>query len=217
MADARSVLWLSAVLVAAVLAISSQMLGLPWLHYLSKPLATLLIAAMVWMTSTPESNYRRWVWIGLMLSALGDIFLMLPGDWFVHGLLSFLVAHVSYLWAFRQRAPWLARSLPFAGYAALAGAALWALWPGVPAGLRLPVLVYVEALAAMAAQAAAVYLVRRDRASALAALGGASFLLSDALLAWNRFVEPIDAARLWVLTSYWLAQWLIGRSVVVRR
>lgn len=213
MADTRAPVWLAAVTLAAALAIGSQMLGWPWLHYITKPLATLLLAAMVWTTATRETGYRRWVLIGLLLSALGDTFLMLPGDWFVQGLLSFLVAHLSYLWAFRQRAAWLARLLPFASYAALAGAVLWALWPGVPPALRVPVIVYVAALAAMAAQAAAIYWIRRDRVSALAALGGASFLLSDALLAWNRFAEPIEAARLWVLTSYWLAQWLIARSV----
>ncbi|MFO1495785.1 MAG: lysoplasmalogenase [Lysobacterales bacterium] len=216
MAETRSGLWLIAVALAAALAISSQMLGWPWAHYLSKPLATLLLAAMVWTTVSQEPAYRRWVLIGLLWSALGDAFLMLPGDWFVYGLLSFLAAHLAYLWAFRQRAPWLARLLPFALYGLIAAGVLSALWPGVPPALRVPVIVYVAALAAMAAQAAAIAMVRRDRASVLAAVGGASFLLSDALLAWNRFAGPIEAARLWVLSSYWLAQWLIARSVARR-
>jgi hypothetical protein len=53
----------------------------------------------------------------------------------------------------------------------------------------------------------------RDDASAHAAWGGACFVLSDALLAWDRFVTPFAAAAAAVLASYWLAQWGLARSL----
>ena len=46
------------------------------------------------------------------------------------------------------------------------------LWPGVPAGLRLPVLAYVLCLGAMAAQTASVWLVARGSAGPDAPEGG---------------------------------------------
>jgi uncharacterized membrane protein YhhN len=183
------------------------------LHWLCKPLTTLLIAAMTVSLPSADVRYRRWVVIGLLWSTLGDIFLMLPGDYFAPGLASFLVAHCAYLVAFSRRTRFLAKLWPFLVYALVATAVLASIWVGVPPSLKGPVLVYVAALAAMAAQAMVMWHCRSDRASAYAAAGGGCFLLSDGILAWNRFGTPFDAARLVVLVCYWIAQWLIARSV----
>jgi uncharacterized membrane protein YhhN len=102
-----------------------------------------------------------------------------------------------------------ARPLVFVVYAAVAALILSQLWPGVPAPLRIPVIAYVVCLAAMAAQAAVLWRVGSARGAVLA-LGGALFLASDALLATNKFAGPLPLASLWVLTSYWLAQWCIA-------
>ena len=209
-------IWTTFVAIAASVAIGAHYLPLPILHWIAKPLATLLIVGMALSLSSAESAYRRWIVIGLLWSTLGDVFLMLPGDYFLYGLLSFLVAHIAYLLAFSKRAPLFAQLAPFAIYALIAGAVLAYLWPGIPAPMRIPVVVYVAALGAMAAQAAAIWAVRSDRASALAAIGGALFMLSDSLIAFNRFGEPFEASRGMVLTSYWLAQWLIACSVAAR-
>jgi hypothetical protein len=42
------------------------------------------------------------------------------------------------------------------------------------------------------------------------ALGGALFVASDALLATNKFAAALPAASLWMLGTYWLAQWCIA-------
>ena len=209
-------IWTTFVAIAASVAIGAHYLPLPILHWIAKPLATLLIVGMALSLSSADSAYRRWIVIGLLWSTLGDVFLMLPGDYFLYGLLSFLVAHIAYLVAFSRRERLLVRLAPFAAYALIAAAVMACLWPGIPAPMRIPVIVYVAALAAMAAQAAAIWVVRRDLASALAAIGGALFMLSDSLIAFNRFGEPFEASRGMVLTSYWMAQWLIACSVAAR-
>ncbi|HEY0506180.1 MAG TPA: lysoplasmalogenase [Lysobacter sp.] len=204
----------AAIAFAALLAIAGAYWpAMPWLHWIFKPLTTLLIAWIAWRTPSTLPRYRGWVLAGLLLSTCGDVFLMLPVDAFVPGLASFLLAHIAYLVALRQRGRWFATAWPFALYALVAGAVLWQLWPGLPAELRVPVVAYVAVLAAMAAQALAVWWRVRDGASASAAVGGACFVLSDALLAWDRFVGPFAAASAAVLASYWLAQFLIARSV----
>ena len=48
------------------------------------------------------------------------------------------------------------------------------------------------------------------------AVGGALFVLSDSLLAWDRFGSGLPAAALLVLASYYAALWCIARSVAVR-
>ena len=45
--------------------------------------------------------------------------------------------------------------------------------------------------------------------SKIFAIGGALFLASDMILAWNRFVEHIPHATYYILVPYFLSQWLL--------
>ena len=122
----REPAWIAAVAVLAVSAIVGALApDLRWLHYASKPAATLAVAAMVLQASWASGRYRNAILAGLLLSTLGDVFLMLPQreggpDWFVFGLASFLLAHVAYLVALCGRARFFARAWPFVAYAAVA-------------------------------------------------------------------------------------------------
>ena len=188
------------------------------LFYAGKPLATMAIIALALRLPSVEPRYRRSILIGLCLSLLGDVLLMLHGETaFMAGLGSFLLGHLAYLHAYRQRALLFAARGPLVAYALLAASVLAWLWPYLPPDLRVPVLVYVAVLAAMAAQAAVVWLRRRDFASACAAVGGACFLASDAVLAIDRFALPFAAAQAILLALYWSAQTLIALSVLPRR
>ncbi|MFZ2649409.1 MAG: lysoplasmalogenase [Burkholderiaceae bacterium] len=207
---------------SALLAILSAPwgLGLPWLNFVFKPLTTLLVIAYAWRRGTGAA--RRWVLVGLALSLCGDVALLWPQQGFLPGLVSFLLAHLAYLFAFTRGGVRLAaRPLPFALYALIAGAILWQLWPGVPAPLQVPVGVYVFCLASMAAQASVVWWCSRRtddaRRALLLALGGALFVASDALLATDRFGNaPLPYAGLWILTTYWMAQWCIASWLAPR-
>lgn len=208
--------WLWWIAIGASLAIIGAYAPLPWLHYTAKPLTTLLIVAMACSARSSERGYRNAIVIGLLLSTCGDVFLMLPGDTFVFGLASFLLAHLAYLFAFCRRERLFALAWPLLAYVVVAGAVLSLLWPSLPQALRLPVIVYVVVLAAMAAQAAVMWRLRRDRPGMLAAAGGLVFVASDSMLAIDRFAAPFAAATLAVLATYWIAQTLIALSVVPR-
>jgi uncharacterized membrane protein YhhN len=210
------------VLAAAAAACGAlAMLSAPWgldqpgLNFVFKPLTTLLIMAYAWPRGTARPLPQRWVLLGLLLSLCGDVALMWPERGFLPGLVCFLLAHLAYLRAFtRDGVRFAARPLPFVLYGALAALILSQLWPGVPGGLRLPVLAYVVCLASMAAQAAVVGLqsrgTPRQRGGWQLAVGGALFLCSDALLATHRFAAALPLSGLWILSSYWLAQWCIA-------
>lgn len=199
-----------ALVACATLAIVSApwALGQPWMNFVFKPLATLAVLAHAWPRGHAQPAARRAVLAGLWFSLGGDVALLWPEAGFLPGLLCFLVAHLAYLRAFTRVAPLAGWWPAFAGYAVVAGGVLALLWPGVPGALRVPVLAYVACLAAMAAQALVV--ARRAPPARALALGGALFVLSDALLATNRFAMPLPAASLWVLASYWAAQWCIA-------
>jgi uncharacterized membrane protein YhhN len=99
----------------------------------------------------------------------------------------------------------------------LIGAGMYAfLWQGgLPPALRTPVGVYVVVIACMAAQAIgrAAVLREADPSAVWVAVGACFFMLSDALLATNRFISPLPLAQLWVLATYYAAQILIVRHV----
>ena len=183
-------------------------------HRLSKPLATLgLLAIPVLDAGGAPPRLRLAIGVALLLSLAGDVFLMLPGDRFAEGLAAFLAAHVAYLVAFTADAPLLGKPLPAAALAAVAAAAVALLWRGVPTPLRLPVVVYVAALVAMAGQAASRALAPGAPGSSLAAAGALLFVVSDGVLATDRFRTRLPAAPVWVLSTYWAAQSLIALSL----
>jgi uncharacterized membrane protein YhhN len=204
----------------ALAAIAGAVLGGPWMamHYVCKPLATVLLLAMAAGAAQPVSRrYRGLVCAGLVLSLAGDVFLMLPIDLFVAGLLSFLLAHLCYIAAFAGGSSWPSRAVALLVYAVVAAINLAALLPHVPDALKPAVLAYVAVLVLMAALAGARGWSMRGGALAkpasVAAIGGALFVLSDSLLAWDRFGGGIPKAALWVLASYYAAQWCIAHSV----
>ena len=205
----------AATLLSAALAIAAGVGVLPivWL-FVFKPLTTVLVIVHAWRRDGGKPTLRRAVLAGLVLSLGGDIALLWPKQGFLPGLICFLLAHLCYLLAFTRAARLAARWVPFVFYAVVAGGILSQLWPGVPPALRIPVVAYVLCLAAMAAQAAVVWRVSRHnggakRAAGLA-LGGLLFVASDALLATNKFHTALPMASVWILSTYWAAQWCIA-------
>ena len=149
---------------------------------------------------------------GLVGSLAGDVLLMGPASLFVPGLVCFLLAHLAYIGVFRLGVGFFPRPAALAVTLAI-GAAMYAfLWQGgLPAALRIPVALYVLVIACMAAQALGRAFVLRDAAAGWVAAGACFFMLSDSLLATNRFVAPLPLAQLWVLATYYVAQTLIVR------
>jgi uncharacterized membrane protein YhhN len=189
---------------AALLAIASAPWALdrPWLNFAFKPLATLCVIAWAALGRSDDGLVKRWIVVGLVFSLLGDIALLWPVQGFLAGLVAFLLGHLCYLVALTRRVQFLHSRPAFGAWAVVAASVLASLWAGVPADMRLPVLVYVTALSAMAAQATSVW------------LGAALFVLSDAILATDKFVGGVPLPTLWNLSIYWLGQWFIARAAV---
>lgn len=206
-------------LVCAIVAIAASLLGAAYtpLLFVFKPLTTVLVIAHAWSRGAAAPRQQRSVRIGLVLSLVGDVFLLWPKEGFLPGLVSFLLAHLAYIAAFCVPARLAARPLVFVAYGVVAALILSQLWPGVPGALRVPVLGYVVCLATMAAQAAVWWRTAigsaDERRAQAAAIGGLLFMASDSLLAINKFALPLPFAPLWILATYWAAQWAIASSL----
>ncbi|MBZ5528687.1 MAG: lysoplasmalogenase [Acidobacteriia bacterium] len=199
---------------AVVAVIAGQLAGIPWLVFLCKPLATILLTSIAlasWLSR--RQTYALWLTIGLLFSLAGDVALLWPERYFLAGLAAFLFTHIAYLLALTRDAKFPARVTVWLLYLA-AGAALCAiLWPRLAPPLHLPVVLYSFAVTTMAAQALGRFLLRRTPAARQAAFGASLFLLSDALLSLDRFYAPIPFSPLLILGTYYAAQWLVVSSL----
>jgi len=214
-------MWMALMLQSAALATATSALGLTQWHWLFKPLTMVIALVLVACSAYPKSARGRFGLKSLALlaaalagSLAGDVFLMF-GGFFIPGLVSFLVAHLFYVALFKHGQRWFPHRGALAATLGI-GAAMYAfLWTGgLPATLRAPVAAYVLVIALMAAQAIGRATVLRDGPSVLVAVGAGFFMLSDSLLATNRFVQPLPMAQVWVLATYYAAQALIVAGVL---
>ncbi len=134
----------------------------------------------------------------LVAWATGDAFLLDKDRFFLHGLGAFLVGHILFIGVVGASS---GVSLPALGVGlAVAGGVLSALWGGLRPKLRAPVSLYAVALAGMLGVAVPA-----------GDLPGVLFLLiSDTILAWNRFRTPLPRGDLLVMCTYYGAVFLIG-------
>ncbi|MBI4515168.1 MAG: lysoplasmalogenase [Deltaproteobacteria bacterium] len=147
-----------------------------------------------------------WLIAALVLSLLGDVYLMLPGDCFKAGLSAFLLAHVAYIADFEispaARIGWLIV------VAVLSAPLTLRITRAVAQpSLRAAVVLYIAVIALMVASAFA-------SGRPLAALGALLFFASDGIIAWNRFVHPLAWAQPTIMVTYHLGQ--LGLVAVLR-
>jgi uncharacterized membrane protein YhhN len=67
------------------------------LEYVSKPATMLALLWWMWL-SGGLGGPMLWFTIGVVFCLAGDIFLMIPKDLFIFGLLAFLVGQMLYRW-----------------------------------------------------------------------------------------------------------------------
>lgn len=166
---------------------------------LAYPVAFLGVMALI-----DYKHISIWMAYGLVLSALGD-WQGTQGNFFRQMAL-FGLAQIAYICYFASRiksrqdnkAGWMTWLCVLIGLIALIKVV-----PMVPSGvLRTGVIVYCLLILTMLRMA----LRQRD---IWFALGATLFVISDFILAWNKFVSPINYASWCIMVPYYGAQWLL--------
>jgi uncharacterized membrane protein YhhN len=169
---------------------------------ITKPLLMPLLMLMSYQLNIKE----KYLYIALFFSLLGDVFLMFGGElYFMLGLGAFLLAHVFYILLFKSQFKFnLVRVFPFVG-ATLSY--FMFIKSGIDPNLLLPVSVYCLVITVMGIFAAG----RKTNNSSykLVLIGSILFIISDSLIAYNKFYAPLPASPFWVMSTYGLAQFLI--------
>lgn len=204
----------------------------PWFHIL---FAVVIIAEMVGLTVHPPvrlvskgmimgsligfyilsvKKQNNALLMGMVMALLGDAFLLFTTqDFFLIGLGCFLMMQLLYTFTFwsKRRIPKTKDKLIAAsiyliplGFYLLAGEKL--------GGMKWPVVLYAVAIATMLAAA---YLRHPKLVGYTTVLiGSVFFVISDLILAINKFLEPIPNGGILVMVTYIIAQYLIISGIV---
>jgi uncharacterized membrane protein YhhN len=141
----------------------------------------------------------------LVFSCLGDIFLDLPGQHFIHGLSSFLVAHLLYILLFERNWPHPLR--PGGAQMTLAAivlvySLLLSNWLSPDLGmLAAPVMIYTCAITIMAVSA-----IFAGFAKPWVWIGAFLFMISDSMIAAGKFKMPVPFSKYLIWATYYLGQ-----------
>ena len=167
---------------------------------------------------------RSTVFVGaLFFCWVGDVLLIFQQReemFFIGGLAAFLTGHVLYIVAYRQhmsedRSLELlnTQKIRFALSVILAATGLFVVLLPMLGGLVVPVLLYTIVIALMVMNA----IFRYGRTSAvsfwLVFCGALLFMVSDSILALNKFLNPLPLAGFWIMLTYMSAQCLIVTGI----
>jgi uncharacterized membrane protein YhhN len=155
-----------------------------------------------------------WFALGAFFCLLGDVFLMIPRDLFIFGLVAFLIGHIFYIIGFNDQPPY------FNGLGGLTiiivGAFIAWLYPRLVTGLKekgknqlvIPVFVYALVISLMVYSAVLTWsrALWPNLAALAVTVGAILFYASDSILAWDRFVKHISHGRTINLIAYHLGQ-----------
>jgi uncharacterized membrane protein YhhN len=191
-------------------------------HYFFKFfLMPVLIVVLVQNKRTLLQKNWRVILGGLITAWAGDVMLLFSVSrpiFFIIGLVCFLSTHLAYIvylsryqkspLSFLKRSPLIFFLVVL--YSIFFLAFLWSHLDD----LLIPVIVYTLIITFMMLQALAAGKYMWDDAGKLFISGAAAFILSDSLLAINKFYKPFEGGDFLVMLTYGIAQWMIVTATI---
>jgi len=197
--------------------IALETIGVAWISIAVK---ALIIPLLIWLylrfVRGHWNRFHSLIITALVFSWIGDMLLQLTQfreSFFLVGLASFLITQLIYMVAFMitpGRNILFFRKIYLLVPVVLYGWGILCLLSDGLGDMKLPVTVYTVVILSMLLAA-----VNREkkvnRQSYLLVLAGAIlFVLSDSMIAINRFTQPFELARIAIMSSYITAQYLIA-------
>ncbi len=165
--------------------------------------------------STPKTPLNNFIIAALIFSFLGDTLLMFVETndlFFLGGLVSFLIAHIVYIIINLNAKNIVERGIkpewqdiPFIFY----GLVIFTLIKDDLGEMYVPALIYTVIICLMAITARKRWKKSDNKGFWLVMVGASFFLVSDSLLAYNKFVGEFALNRPAIMITYLLAQFLM--------
>lgn len=194
------------------------------LQWVFKPLIMLVLGAYYYTQSTQPISLTKSVMAAIVFSWIGDISLMFQGKnelYFMVGLGAFLIAHICYVMAYSQHIEKKEgaglhgiQKFRFSLPIVLAGTGLITILYAHLGVFKIPVAVYAIVLMVMTLQALFRYGYTNTVSFWFVFVGAILFMISDSMIAVNKFLVPFELAGLAIMATYILAQFLIVRGLL---
>lgn len=169
------------------------------------PMLLILLFAFIQPSGEPQ-KYKTLILSGLFVCMLADGLIY----WFIIGLITFLIGHIWYIFAFKQIKR---KSLPKWAVALLLAYGLamviWlagTLWSQGDIVLAIAVVIYIAVILMMGWNAF-------QTANKFAITGAFLFIFSDSVLAINKFILDVPYSNVLIMISYYGAQFLFAYSI----
>jgi uncharacterized membrane protein YhhN len=207
--------WVYFFIIALILNLVGILVPNEALQTISKPLIVVfLIVYFIIATSEVKSPIKIWALLALLFSWIGDVLLMFQGKdsiYFLLGLSAFLLAHICYVFFFNRirtfeliAARWWLLLIVVVYY----GLLITFLSPYL-ADMKLPVRVYGVVISIMFMLAMHMLYLKNREAGLLMTTGALLFIISDSVLAINKFYQSFEPAGFIIMLTYGMAQLLI--------
>lgn len=212
--------WLILFLLSLVVNIAGAFIPGYWAQTISKPLLMPVLALyFVSELKGYQNELKKWILLALFFSWGGDVLLMFQEKqsvFFLLGLSSFLLAHIFYIVFFHKVRlqesikgnPWLL-IIVVIYYAALIS------WLSPYLGdMKMPVRIYGIVISFMLMLAMHMLFLRNKAAGYWMMAGALLFVVSDSVLAINKFYQAFELAGVVIMLTYGLAQLFIIKGAV---
>ena len=198
--------------------ISSSINSLTDLHYAAKPLILISLIFFFFIKGAHLKRKTKLIMVfALMFSLLGDILLMFvdtSANFFLSGLIAFLLAHIMYINVFIAKRENEKPSLIILVFLLLYALGLFYLLKDGLGDMTVPVIVYMVTILSMAMVA----WLRRHSVSKLSHklvfIGALFFIISDSVIALDKFYQSVPFSRIIIMSTYALAQYLIVLGIL---
>jgi len=204
-----------AFVLVSILDIIGIIFKIPSLIFIFKPLI-LPFLLVLYVKSVSKRN-RIYI-MALIFSFFGDVFLLFSGElYFIIGLVSFLITHFLFIKIVVgeiQKTP-IVRIILSAILFFMVFSLLIFFLKNSLGELLIPVIIYGLVISTFGAVSLIDYLNKNSKKSLLMLIGASVFIVSDAVLAINKFYESAHLFEIIVMITYVLAQYLIYRSMIL--
>ena len=198
------------------------------LLFLTKPLLMPILMVFLWINTNLKTPFDKLIFAGFICGWIGDVILMFNNDdLFVFGLATFLICHVLYITAFVKNIRNSGYKLSVINKIVLGLLPLFYLivlysylYPHIIGSEKtkpflVPVSVYAVTIVTMCLFALWRIGSTNKKSAALIILGAFTFVISDSLIAINKFVSPFNHANLFIMFTYCIAQlWIATGSIL---
>jgi len=187
---------------------------IPILIFIFKPF---ILLSLLVLYSLSVSIKNKWYLLALVFSFFGDVFLMFTGQlYFIAGLISFLIAHVLFIKIVTskiQKYSWLKVFSSIIPFLIIFSLLIFNLKDSLHEML-LPVIIYGLTISIFGVVSLIDFLNTRSKKSLIMFSGAVVFMLSDSVLAIDKFYFEEDINKIVIMFTYVLAQYLIYRSMI---